>query len=529
MKKTAVVSLCVALVALCVQVGASASPTRQYLRAAAAAGSTKAALEWGRCDDSFLREMQARCAMLDVPIDHADPSGPQIQLALSRIRHTVPNDEYQGVALANPGGPGGSGLWMSVLGRFIPHDAGLAYDWIGFDPRGVGSSQPALSCLPWYFHGDRPPYVPTTERLEAKWLTRSERYADACQEDAPELLPHMSTIDAVRDMDAIREALGVEQINYFGFSYGTYLGQVYATLFPDRIRRAVFDSSVDPRNVWYQANLDQDVAFDRNIHIWFEWLAEYREVYRLGRTEKAVARRFYDEQTALEEEPAGGVVGPAEWADAFLPAGYSQFQWKYLGRVFSGWVNDRAAGKLIAAYEWADNPGHDNGFAVYLAVECTDAQWPPEWETWRQDNWAVHEQAPFFTWGNAWFNAPCLSWAAPAGAPITVDGGDTPVLLISQTLDAATPYEGSLYVRSVFPESVLIAEPGGTTHAGSLSGNRCVDNKIAAFLATGTLPPRQPGSGPDVECEPLPQPVPGSAKGMRGDELRARMVTTFRI
>jgi len=110
-----------------------------------------------------------------------------------------------------------------------------------------------------------------------------------------------------------------------------------------------------------------------------------------------------------------------------------------------------------------------------------------------------------------------------------VDGGDTPVLLISQTLDAATPYEGSLYVRSVFPESVLIAEPGGTTHAGSLSGNGCVDNKIAAFLATGTLPPRQPGSGPDVECEPLPQPVPGVREGIRGDELRARMVTTFRI
>jgi pimeloyl-ACP methyl ester carboxylesterase len=525
MKRVAALLASVALIAVGIEVAASASPGPVRLRTSTMTAPRDSAIVWSRCADRDLREAHARCAMLDVPLDYADPSGPQIQLALSRIRYTVPDDQYQGVMLVNPGGPGGSGLGLVTLGQYVPDHAGDAYDWIGFDPRGVGSSQPSLSCLPHYFHGDRPPYVPTTPELEATWLGRSESYADACEADAPELLTHMSTIDSVRDMDSIRQALGVEQINYFGFSYGTYLGQVYATLFPGNMRRAVFDANVDPRNVWYQANLNQDLAFDRNIHIWFAWLAEYRNVYHLGKTEQAVARRFDEEQLALEAEAAGGVVGPDEWGDIFLYAGYYQVVWTYLGDVFSGWVHDRAAKPLIGAYRWADGPGDDNGFAVYNAVQCTDVQWPPDWETWRADNWAVYEQAPFMTWNNAWYNAPCLYWAAPAGLPTAVNGDTTPVLLISETLDAATPYEGSLYVRSVFPNSALIAEPGGTTHAGSLYGNACVDDRIATFLATGELPPRQPGDEADLECDPLPQPVPSSAERTNrpSDALTARL------
>jgi pimeloyl-ACP methyl ester carboxylesterase len=407
---------------------------------------------------------------------------------------------------------------------YVPRHVGDAYDWIGFDPRGVGSSEPALSCMPNYFHGNRPPYVPTSQEIEDRWLARSERYADTCADENGDMLDHMTTTDAVRDMDAIRVALGVEQINYYGFSYGTYLGQVYATLFPGKLRRAVFDGNVDPSRVWWQSNLDQDVAFDRNIRIWFGWLAKYDRVYHLGTTAEAVEQRFYDEQEALAVTPAGGVVGPSEWADAFLYATYCECLWTYLADVFAGWVNHHATKKLIGAYRWADGPGDDNGFAVYNAVLCTDAPWPEDWATWESENRATHDAAPFATWNNAWFNAPCFFWSAPRHSPTTVVGDDTPVLLINQTLDAATPYEGSLYVRSLFPNAVLIAEPGGTTHAGSLFGNRCVDNKIAKYLATGTLPPRQPGGQADVECTPLPKPVPEAGRAARpGPAIIARI------
>ena len=118
-------------------------------------------------------------------------------------------------------------------------------------------------------------------------------------------------------------------------------------------------------------------------------------------------------------------------------------------------------------------------------------------------------QHPFLTWNNVWFNAACLFWPAPSHTPVAVDGSAAPpVLLIDETLDAATPYSGSLKVRSLFPSSVLVASPGGTSHAVSLNGVACVDNTIARYLADGTLPARQPGTGADKTCRPAPEPVP---------------------
>ena len=203
----------------------------------------------------------------------------------------------------------------------MPKHAGDAYDWIGFDPRGVGASEPAISCIPGYFHKDRPPYVPTTDELEATWLERSERYADACVEDAAALLPHMTTIDAAKDMDSIRVALGESQINFFGFSYGTYLGQVYATLFPTSVRRMVFDS-VDPTAVCTGPTSTR-TSPSRKSSISGRWVAKYA-VCTAGKTGSHVEKRFNAAQQALFDEPAGGVVSPAEWADAFLYTGYAQ-------------------------------------------------------------------------------------------------------------------------------------------------------------------------------------------------------------
>ena len=160
--------------------------------------------------------------------------------------------------------------------------------------------------------------------------------------------------------------------------------------------------------------------------------------------------------------------------------------------------------------------GSDNGYAVYLGVQCTDAQWPTSWQTWKDDNWRIHRVAPFETWGNAWYNAPCRTWGAKAGTPVRVTGAKAPpVLLISETLDAATPFRGSLEVRRRFPRSVLVEGVGGTTHAGSLFGNACVDDTIAAYLATGALPKRVKANTSDVRCAPLAQPDPSAAEAKR--------------
>jgi len=150
-------------------------------------------------------------------------------------------------------------------------------------------------------------------------------------------------------------------------------------------------------------------------------------------------------------------------------------------------------------------------------VQCTDAQWPTDWDVWREDNTRVDAEAPFETWANAWFNAPCAFWPAKAGEPVDIDvSGVDSALLISETLDGATPFSGALHARELFPNSALIEGVGGTTHASSLSGVACTDDKIAAYLATGELPERQSGDGSDVQCEPLPQPDPTAGAGAEG-------------
>ncbi len=474
-------------------------------------------INWGQCASATLRFFGSKCAMVDVPLDYAHPNGPTIKLAVSMHRHTSPASLYQGVMLVNPGGPGGSGLIFSVFGdpRVLGNRPVAAqYDWIGFDPRGVGSSVPSVSCDTHYFDFNRPNYIPVNVADLAAWNARSAGYAADCAAKNGPILQHLTTIDSAKDMDRIRRALGAPQINYYGFSYGTYLGQVYGTLFPSHVRRMVLDSNVDPRNIWYQANLNQDLAFNRNIEIWFGWLARYDSVYHLGATQSEVEATFYRTQARLTFHPADGKIGGDEWTDTFLYAGYFQSTWLELADVLSGYINHGDVAALEQEYANNVGMGQDNGYAVYLGVSCTDIQWPQNESTWLADNWRVYSEAPYATWLNNWFNAPCLFWPAPAHAtkPFQVDmHGVSSALLIDETLDPATPYEGSLYLRSIFPNARLLALPGGTTHAGSLDGNACENRVDFTYLETGALPADHGGNGPDATCAPNPQPNPTAA------------------
>jgi pimeloyl-ACP methyl ester carboxylesterase len=527
-KITAVMAAAVTAAGLGFTAPAVASAATAHPRTAASPersdGTTS--ITWGTCAEKALSQAGAKCGYLSVPLNYSDPWGPKIKIAVSRILHTSSARNYRGIILTNPGGPGGSGLDLNMylIAQLQADHLGAAaadYDWIGFDPRGVGSSLPALSCEPDYFSGDRESYDPANRSILSYWLDRTKAYDRACEEKSAAqsaLLDNMTTIDSARDMNSIRQALVGPRgkMSYYGFSYGTYLGQVYATLYPHTLNQLILDSNVDPRTVWYKANLDQDIAFNRNINIWFGWLAKYNSYYHLGATEAAVSHRWYAEQAVLAKHPINGVVGSDEWDDIFLEAGYYQQTWLQLGSAFADWENTHskaAATTLVSLYQQTDTPGNDNEFAVYNAVQCSDVQWPTSWAVWDRDNTAVNRIAPFETWGNAWFNAPCLYWPAPAQRPVQVgsDGSGNAIhsaLLIDETLDAATPFPGSLEVRKLFPHSVLLAEPGGTTHADSLSGNLCVDGAIASYLETGKLPPRKAHAEWDLTCRPLPVPNP---------------------
>lgn len=523
MKKplTLVASLAVAA-ALCAPITAGQAAPQTAPRtvdpaAAGAASWTPPAPDWGPCENPRLQNVGAECGMLTVPLDWSRPKGRKIQIAVSRKLATDP--DRKGMLAANPGGPGGSGLIYPVLAGAIPNGVGNKYDWYGFDPRGVGSSVPALSCNPNYPGAgyDRPNYVPRRKADERWWKRTTRQYARACgRSDARRLLPHMKTVDVAKDLDALRRAVGEKKLNYYGFSYGTYLGQVYATLFPKKVGRFVWDGVLDADKAFYRANLQQNVAFDKNMDVYWRYLARNDDHFDLGRNWRAIKRTYYRQLRKLDRKPAaGGKLGPDELTDAMLSAGYYVYDWVEVGEAYAALVNDGDGEPILGFY---GGPGDDNGFAVYNGVQCTDAQWPG-WRKTRADAVRLHRKHPFLTWDNTWYNRPCIDWPAKSRKAIKVTGKKVTsrILMIAETRDAATPFSGALATRRTFKRSFLIEGVGGTTHSGSLSGIACVDDTIATYLDTGKLPPRKRGANrSDKRCEPVPRPQPGAPESLRG-------------
>ncbi|MEU6712771.1 alpha/beta hydrolase [Nonomuraea sp. NPDC046802] len=447
------------------------------------------------------------CATVRVPLDYRAPEGQSIKLAINRIKAKVPRGaDHLGSLLVNPGGPGASGRDLTeFVSAGLPEGLGERFDVIGFDPRGVGGSEPAVRCVDpeVYYKAPRPDAVPRGQAEERALLDRAAHYAGQCGTFWSWLLPHLTTENAARDMDSIRAALGEEKISYLGYSYGTYLGGVYATLFPQRIKRLVLDSIVDPTAVWYEANLKQDRAFERRHRQFLAWTAANNSVYKLGSTQKQTSFAYYAMRERLRTQPVGGVVGPSELDDTYTLAGYSDRVWPAFARAWSSYVRQGDAQGLLDIYnKHGKNDAKDeNGYAVYLSVQCRDARWPRSWDKWRADMTRMHQKAPFLTWPNTWFNAPCAFWPVPGGQPVNVQGSKRlpPILLLQSRSDAATPYKGALEMRRHLPGTRMVIDPGGN-HGVSLGGNQCVDGHLAAYLRDGTLPKQ------DVTCTALPAP-----------------------
>ncbi|WP_225835680.1 alpha/beta hydrolase [Streptomyces sp. NK08204] len=484
------------------------SVTAVPVRAAATAPAPK--LDWKKCGTSDYPTLQ--CASLTVPLDHAHPGGRRITLALSRVPHTAPAS--LGPLLVNPGGPGGSGLTLAgFVASALPKKVAARYDVIGFDPRGVGRSTPALDCAPGRFKPVRPDTVPATPALEQANLKRARSFAADCGRRYADVLPFIDTVSTARDLDAVRRALGAPRISYFGYSYGTYLGAVYAKLYPARVRRLVLDSIVDPTGVWYDDNLGQDYAFDDRHRALMAWIAKYHATYRLGRDPEKIEARWYAMRAALAKRPAGGRVGASELEDTFIPGGYFSGYWPYLAEAFAAYVNDKDPEPLVEAYKHfaaVDGSG-DNGYSVYAAVQCRDASWHRNWNRWRRDTWQVYDKAPFMAWNNAWYNAPCAFWPTATLKPVNVANGKLPpALLFQATDDAATPFPGAVTTHRLLAGSRLVVEEGGGNHGITLSGNSCLDGYLAAYLADGRLP--HGGGEADAVCPKSPDPKPLTAK-----------------
>jgi pimeloyl-ACP methyl ester carboxylesterase len=469
-------------------------------------------LHWRSCAGS-LDEMGIHdCTMLSVPLNYADPGGRHISLALDMVPATAPLSQQQGILLVNPGGPGGDGLPLAAeVAQGLSPSVAQDYDIVGFDPRGVGSSVPELSCDPNFFAGPRPNYIPANAAAEQVLIARAKTYANDCEQKFGWLLPYMNTEDVARDMDSIRAAFGVAKINYYAFSYGTYIGQVYATLFPQHLRRMVLDSTVDPTGVWYTDNIEQDFAFQGRIDAFYAWVARYDSTYDLGSTAAQVRAAWYRARNQLLSHPVNGTIGPDEFDDTYLLGGYDDELWPSLAQALSSYLNSGNTVDLTDDYQ-SYGTQNENEFAVYNAVQCSDVSWPRSFAYWTSDTEMVYKAAPFEAWDNAWFNAACAFWPVHGPTePLQVNGAGLPgILMLQGTLDPATPYAGAQDAHRLLPSARMVVVEGGGNHGQSLEqpSNTCVQNYLNAYLATGALP-QGPGLV-NATCPAVPDPNPGS-------------------
>lgn len=525
MRRTAVLGSAGALAAATLIAGAMAAPsatadgrghavTEAHGAAVAAARAAKAGIDWRDCPTDWALAKPVQCGWVTVPVDYAHPDGRTIELAVDRAVSTGTKSERQGSLVYNPGGPGASGLRFptrTTTKSALWVNTAKAYDFVGFDPRGVGHSAP-ISCIDPQKYVSAPKADPVPDSTADKRVQRglAARYAAGCEKRSGALLPYLTTPNSARDLDVIRAALGEKKLNYLGVSYGTYLGAVYGTLFPGHVRRMIVDSVVDPKqsNIWYQANLNQDVAFQGRWRDWQNWVAANDASFHIGKTADAVEQQWVKLRAAAKKHPLGGVVGPAELLGFFQNAPYYDSSWAPVAKAWSQYLAGDPQPLIDAAgpdlSDTAGNIAAENSTAVYTAVECADAKWPTDWRTWDRDNTRLNKDNPFLTWSNAWMNLPCATWPAKQRTPVNVRTGKglPPVLIVQSTRDAATPFPGAVDLHQRFKGSRLIVEKDAGSHGVTGLVNPCINSRVDTYLLTGSTDRH------DVTCAPHATPKP---------------------
>nr|WP_202544314.1 alpha/beta hydrolase [Streptomyces sp. SID8382] len=475
---------------------------------AAPAAATGSALDqyveqkpkWQRCEADLPAEYQ--CATIKVPLDYRVPGGKRIDMAISRIKSTAP-DQRHGVLLANPGGPGGPGLDMPMLMKeSLPESARQKYDLIGFDPRGVGRSTPVTCGLEPEEENWLRPYKEATFDKDVAW---ARDVARKCREKSGATLKHITTRNTARDMDLLRAVLGEKKVSYFGYSYGTYLGAVYTQMFPGRADRFVLDSAVDPARAWrgmiqWWAE-GAEPAFDR----WTEWAAARSEKYGLGDTPKKVDRTFWDLVQRADEKPIemdgekytgddvrgmmrGAVFSVKEGTELVV-----ELKKAAAGEPASAKRLPAPAGTARPAAD-ADVPS-DNGTAGFWTVVCNDnsAAWSRDPESYRRD--AVEDKGRYPLFGDfASSVKPCAFWDRST-EPATVVNNEVGSLVVQNEWDSQTPLPSGQALHADLKGSKMLTVLGGEGHGVYPSGNACADGEVEDYLTTGKLPAK------DVTCE----------------------------
>ena len=467
-------------------------------------------LRWVTCDKVF------QCARLLVPFDYSRPAGHRFSLPVIRLPASHPAQRI-GSLLVNPGGPGGSGVAYALQARSeIAAPVRARFDIVGFDPRGVGGSEPAVHCLTGpeldkYFATNDTPGSAAQQRTV---VAESRLFARGCERNSGALLRYVGTRNAARDMDVLRAALGQAKLTFLGKSYGTYLGTWYAALFPKHVRALVLDGAIDPVSSGLSMNTVQAQGFEVALRAFIANceasascpLGQASVAAGLARIQALLARASaHPLANDLDAQPANGAM----LLNGIATALYNQAYWgtlrSALAAAFRG--NGTVLVELANALFERNSAGQYSNLAdAETAVDCLDRPWPRSLASWRSAAAAAARAAPVFGSAIMWGSLPCAYWpvrsypglhtlsAAGHGQLVLGPGdrsalgaGAPPILVVGNLRDPATPYRWAQALSRDLPSGVLLGW-NGNGHTAYMMGSSCVDNVVNKYLISLAVP-----------------------------------------
>jgi pimeloyl-ACP methyl ester carboxylesterase len=456
------------------------------------------ALDWSKCPDDEDHE----CATLTVPLDYAEPAGATIGLALLKVPASAPKQRV-GTLVVNPGGPGGDGTqYAAAAGTAFGRPLLQHFDVVGFDPRGVGDSSP-IDCLSdrqldTYLASDPDP---DTAGEDAEFKRQLREFGAGCEAESGPVASHVTTVEAARDMDVLRGALGQPRLDYFGASYGTKLGATYAQLFPRNVGRMVLDGAVDLSIAPRELALQQAQGFETALRAYVANCVDSSDCF-LGDTVDAGIARIQEFLAATEKSPlkASGqrtLSGGSAYYGLITPL-YDRQYWNLLSlglkQAFAG---DGTTMLLFAdAYASRGPSGYtSNTIEANYAINCLDDPASIPFAAVASEIPAFEKASPTFGRVFAYGLTGCSGAVARSSleVPRTDAAGAAPLLVIGTTRDPATPLAWARSMARQLSSAILVTRDGDG-HTGYHADNDCVDTVVEDYLVDGTAP------SSDVDC-----------------------------
>lgn len=473
-------------------------------------------LDWGDCgpfvtspdDAAPYASDDVECARVSVPLDYGDPDGQSVTIGALRAPAT---GERIGSLLFNPGGPGASGMSIvALIAQFgIASELAEHFDLVGFDPRGVGASEPYVTCETDAQRDEGraenwPGFMPTSTPAQVERANDTSRaFVRSCVDrigdqgiDGAAFLAQLGTDNVARDLDILRATLGDARLNYVGWSYGTSIGTQYAEQFPDRVRAMILDGAVDPSIDSATDSLQQTAAFQQAFDHFADWCAgrtacPWRSADTATATFQSLAQPLMDYPLPLAD---GRALSFLDAVTGVANALYSDLSWPRLLTALDNFADGNGTALMALADEYYDrDPSGSYGtlLEAFTAIRCMDSDRITDPDQVRALNEKLQAAAPFQDNGQpaaAVFDT-CAFWPAPPTVTPHIPDPDglAPVLVISTTGDPATPYEAGVRLADYLGGRLLTVD-GARHTAYLLSGLGCVDAIGNAYLLDLTLP-----------------------------------------